>query len=53
MRTHNLCFLSKNKKNNVYPCIPQFKKWGLRGLELYRHVFMMSLEQIRSIHADE
>ena len=26
-------FLNKNKKNNVYPCIPQFyyKKWGLRG----------------------
>ena len=26
-------FLSRNKKNNVYPCKPRFtiKKWGLRG----------------------
>ena len=26
-------FLSRNKKNNVYPCKPQFYyiKWGLRG----------------------
>ena len=22
--THNLCFLSGNKENNVYPCKPQF-----------------------------
>ena len=21
---HKLCFLSRNKKNNVYPCKPQF-----------------------------
>ena len=36
-------FLSKNKKNNVYPCKPQFyyKKWGLRGSILYRQVFVM------------
>ena len=36
-------FLSRNKKNNVYPCKPQFyyKKWGLRGSKLYRHVFVM------------
>ena len=24
MSTHNLCFLSKNKKNNVYPVNPSF-----------------------------
>ena len=36
-------FLSRNKKNNIYPCKPQFcyKKWGLRGSNLYRHVFVM------------
>ena len=36
--------LSRNKKNNVYPCQPQFyykKKWGLRASKLYRHVFVM------------
>ena len=33
-------FLSKNKKNNVYPVNPSFtiKKWGLRGSKLYRRV---------------
>ena len=37
-------FLSRNKKNNVYPCKPQFYyiKVGLRGSKLYRHVFVMS-----------
>ena len=37
-------FLSRNKKNNVYPCKPQFYsiKWGLRGSTLYRHVFVMA-----------
>ena len=36
-------FLSRNKKNNVYPCKPQFYyiKVGLRGSKLYRHVFVM------------
>ena len=36
-------FLSKNKKNNIYPCKPQFYyiKWVLRGSKLYRHVFVM------------
>ena len=36
-------FLSRNKKNNEYPCKPQFmyKKWGLRGSKLYTHVFLM------------
>ena len=34
-------FLSRNKKNNVYPCKPQFYyiKVGFKGL--FRHVFVM------------
>ena len=37
-------FLRSNKKNNVYPCKPQFYyiKVGLRGSKLYRYVFVMS-----------
>ena len=37
-------FLSRNKKNNVYPCKPQFYyiKVGFRGSELYRYIFVMS-----------
>ena len=48
-------FLSRNKKNNVYPCQPQFYYinvglwgggWGGgRGSKLYRYVFVMSLFQ--------
>ena len=36
-------FLSKNKKNKVYPCKPQFYyiKMGFKGSKLYRHVFVM------------
>ena len=36
-------FLSRNKKNNVYPCKPQFfyTKVGLKGSKLYRYVFVM------------
>ena len=38
-------FLSRNKKNNVYPYKPQFYyiKVGLKGskLYMYRYVFMM------------
>ena len=36
-------FLSRNKKNNVYPCQPQFYyiKVGFKGSKLYRRVFMM------------
>ena len=36
-------FLSRNKKNNVYPSKPQFYyiKVGLRGSELYRYVSVM------------
>ena len=38
-------FLNRNKKNNVYPCKPQFYhiKVGLRGLKLYRHVFVIKM----------
>ena len=37
-------FLSRNKKNNVYPCKPQFYyiKVGFKGSKLYRHVFVMT-----------
>ena len=36
-------FLSRNKKNIVYPCKPQFYyiKGGLKESKLYRHVFVM------------
>ena len=36
--------LSRNKKNNAYPCKPQFCyiKVGLRGSNLYRYVFVMN-----------
>ena len=36
-------FLSRNKKNDVYPCEPQFYyiKVGLRSSKLYRYVFVM------------
>ena len=36
-------FLSRNNKNNVYPCKPQFYsiKVGLWGSKLYRFVFVM------------
>ena len=36
-------FLSRDKKNNVYPCKPQFYyiKWGLRWSKLYRRVFVI------------
>ena len=35
--------LSRNKKNNVYPCKPQFYyiKVGFKGSKLYRYVFVM------------
>ena len=38
-------FLSRNKKNNVYPCKPQFYyiKVGFKGSILYGHVFVMGL----------
>ena len=36
-------FLSRNNKNNVYPCKPQFYyiKVGFKGSKLYRYVFVM------------
>ena len=37
-------FLSKNKKNNVYPCKPPFYyiKVGFKGVKnIYRHIFVM------------
>ena len=36
-------FLNRNKKNNVYPCKPQFYyiKVGFKGSKLYRYVFVM------------
>ena len=38
-------FLSRNKKNNVYPCKPKFYyvKVGFKGVILYRYVFVMHL----------
>ena len=39
-------FLSRSKKNNVYPCEPQFHfiKVGFKESKLYRYVFMMLIE---------
>ena len=36
-------FWSRKKKNNVYPCKPQFYyiNVGFKGSKLYRHVFVM------------
>ena len=36
-------FLSRNNKNNVYPCKPQFYyiKVRFKGVKLYRYVFVM------------
>ena len=41
-------FLSRNKKNNVYPCKPQFYyiKVGFKGSKLYRHVFVMRKKKL-------
>ena len=38
-------FLSRNKKNNLYPCKPQFYyiKVGLNGSKSKRHVFVMCM----------
>ena len=44
-------FLSRNKKNNVYPCKPQFyyiKVGFLRGSKLYRYVLVMSNQPAQS-----
>ena len=39
-------FLGRKKKNNVYPCKPQFYyiKVGFKGSKSYRHVFVMGNE---------
>ena len=39
-------FLSRTKKNNIYPCKPMFYyiKWNLRGSKLYRYVFVMQAD---------
>ena len=36
-------FLSRSKKNNAYPCKPQFYyiRVGFKGVKFYRHVFVM------------
>ena len=41
--THNLCFLAEIRKIMYTPVNPSFTilKWGLRGLKLYRYVFVM------------
>ena len=38
-------FLSRNRKNNVHPCKPQFYyiKVGFKGVKLYRRVFVMNI----------
>ena len=38
-------FFSRNKKNNVYPCKPQFYyiKFGFKGSKLNRHVFVVRI----------
>ena len=39
--THNLCFFSRNKKNNIYPCKPQFYyiKVGFKGVKIVKACF--------------
>ena len=41
-------FLSRNKKNNVYPCKPQFYyiKVEFKGVKLYRAAFMMHPQKL-------
>ena len=43
-------FLSRNRKIMSTPINPSFtiKKWGLKGLKLYRHVFVMKC--IKDLH---
>ena len=45
-------FLSKNKNNNVYPYKPQFYniKVEFKGSKLYRHVFVMSIHLLQTVH---
>ena len=48
-------FLSRNNKNNVYPCKPQFYyiKMGFKGSKLYRYVFVMYKIVFENYHASE
>ena len=36
-------FLSRNKKNNIYPSKPQFShiKVGFKGVNIYKHIFVI------------
>ena len=47
-------FLSRNKKNNVYPCKPQFYyiKVGFKGLKLYRYFLDENRAQRKLVHGD-
>ena len=44
--------LSRNKKNNAYPCKPKFHyiKGGFRGSKLYRYVFVMHSKVVPLLH---
>ena len=48
-------FLSRNNKNNVYPCKPQFYsiKVGFKASKLYRHVFVMFSYYLNSATSGE
>ena len=49
--TYPRCMVkSKNKKNNVYPCKPQFYyiKVGLKGCKLHEHVGIMVTSELRN-----
>ena len=48
-------FLSRNNKNNVYPCKPQFYyiKVGLQGSKLYRYVFVMTGPKISYVKVSD
>ena len=50
-RVPTIFVLSRNKKNKVYPCKPQFYyiKVGFKGSKLYRHVFMTCAKFWRSV----
>ena len=47
-------FLSRNKKNNVYPCKPQFYyiKVGFKGVKLYRCGFVMVNNTIKKFSSN-
>ena len=49
----SMCW-AKIRKNNVYPCKPQFNyvKVGFKGSKLYRHVFVMVISTQQSHYAD-